>query len=45
MCDFGFEYKFTDFWQKNTHFYVYLNGFRDNEYKLWKDIKFIDGLD
>lgn len=45
MCDFGFEYKFTDFWQKNTHFYVYLNGFHENEYKLWNDIKFIDGLD
>jgi hypothetical protein len=45
MCDFGFEYKFTDFWQKNTHFYVYLNGYHDNEYKLWKDTKFIDGLD
>ncbi len=45
MCDFGFEYKFTDFLQKNTHFYVYLNGFHDSEYKLWKDIKFIDGLD
>ncbi len=45
MCDFEFEYKFTDFWQRNSHYYVYLNGFRDNNYELWKDIKFIDAFD
>lgn len=45
MCDFGFEYRFTEFWQKNIHFYLYLNGFRDTEYKLWKNTKFIDGSD
>ncbi|MFW5872650.1 MAG: hypothetical protein ACOCVN_01555, partial [bacterium] len=45
MCDYEFEYQFTDFRQKNSHFYVYLNGYRDNNYELWNDIKFIDALD
>ena len=39
ICDFRFRYSFTDFLQ-NIHFYVYLKGFQDNEYTLWKETKF-----
>lgn len=45
MCDFRFEYEFTDFWQKNIHFYVYLKELDETGYTLWKQTKFTDGLD
>ena len=43
MCNFGFDYKLTEFWQKNTLFNVYIKGLHDTSYKLWRNTKFIDG--
>ncbi len=45
MCDYEFEYKFTEFWQKNSHFKVFLKELNKTEYRFWKETKFIDGLD
>jgi len=45
MCDFEFRYKFTDFRQKNIHFYVYLKELNESEYVLWKETSFIDAAD
>ncbi len=45
MCDFRFEYSFTNFWQKNVHFYIYMKGHEKERYSLWKETKFMDAPD
>ena len=40
MCDFEFEYSFINFLEKNIHFYVYLKGYEEYEYSLWKDLEY-----
>ncbi len=44
-CNFVFVFYFTDFWHKNIDFYIYLKGLDESNYELWKETKFIDGLD
>lgn len=40
MCDFEFEYSFINFLEKNIHFYIYLKGYEEYEYSLWKDLEY-----
>lgn len=45
MCDFHFQYSFTDFQNKNIHFLVHFRGLDESEYVLWKHTKFTDAPD
>jgi len=45
ICLFKYNYSLINFFQKNVYFKVYLKTNIDNDYSLWKETQFIDGLD
>ncbi len=38
MCEFEFEYSFINCLGNDIHFYVYLQGYEEDEYSLWGDL-------
>ncbi len=38
ICEYEFEYSFVNFSGDNVNFYVYLKGYEENEYALWRDL-------
>lgn len=40
ICTFIFNYYFTGFENKTIDFDVYLNGYNDDDYSLWKSFKY-----
>lgn len=45
ICNNNFYYQFSDFRHKNIRFKVYLKEYEQNSYQLWREARFIDGLD
>jgi hypothetical protein len=45
ICLFTIEYSIINYQQKNIDFKVYIKNIGDNNFSLWKETKFINGLD
>lgn len=45
ICLFEINYSITDYQQKNIDFKVYIKNIGDDNFSLWKETKFINGLD
>jgi len=45
LCNYGFKYSISNFFQKNIHFAVYLKNQGESKFKLWKETDYIEGLD
>jgi len=45
ICLFTIEYSIIHYQQKNIDFKVYIKNMGDNNFSLWKETKFINGLD
>ncbi len=45
ICLFKIDYSIINYQQKNLDFNVYIKNIADNNFSLWKETKFINGLD